>query len=223
MIEPFVRHTGAVAALPRADVDTDQIIPKQFLKRVERTGFGPALFSDWRFRPDGSLNPEFELNQPEAEGATILLTGANFGCGSSREHAVWALREYGFRAILAPSFADIFYANCCQNGVLAVRLRPEEIAEVLRRHAAAGGDYRLSIDLETQRVADGRGFAAAFSIEAYRKEMLLHGLDEIGRTLLEEERIAAFERGTRNVERGTEGRISVPRSDFRVPRLGEGS
>ena len=152
MIEPFVRHTGAVAALPRADVDTDQIIPKQFLKRVERTGFGPALFYDWRFRPDGTVNSGFELNRPEAQGATILLAGANFGCGSSREHAVWALSEYGFRAILAPSFADIFYANCCQNGVLAVRLSSEEIAELLRRHAAAGGVYRLSIDLTEQRV-----------------------------------------------------------------------
>ena len=195
VIEPFVRHTGAVAALPRADVDTDQIIPKQFLKRVERTGFGPALFYDWRFRPDGSVNSGFELNRPEAQGATILLAGANFGCGSSREHAVWALAEYGFRAILAPSFADIFYANCCQNGVLAVRLSSEEIAELLRRHAAAGGVYRLSIDLAEQRVEDGAGFAAAFAIEAYRREMLLHGLDEIGRTLLEENRIAAYEKG----------------------------
>ena len=216
MIEPFVRHTGAVAALPRADVDTDQIIPKQFLKRVERTGFGPALFYDWRFRPDGSVNSGFELNRPEAQGATVLVAGANFGCGSSREHAVWALREYGFRAILAPSFADIFYANCCQNGVLPVRLSSQEIAELLRRHAAAGGVYRLSIDLVEQRVEDGAGFAAPFAIDAYRREMLLHGLDEIGRTLLEEDRIAAF-------ERGTDGRTSVPRSDFRVPRLGEGS
>ncbi|OLD04451.1 MAG: 3-isopropylmalate dehydratase small subunit [Gemmatimonadetes bacterium 13_1_40CM_3_69_22] len=222
VIEPFVRHTGAVAALPRADVDTDQIIPKQFLQRVERTGFGPALFYDWRFRPDGSVNPAFELNRPEAQGATILVAGANFGCGSSREHAVWALSEYGFRAILAPSFADIFYANCCQNGVLPVRLSPEEIAELLRRHAAAGGAYRLSIDLAEQRVEDGAGFAARFIVEPYRREMLLHGLDEIGRTLLVEERIAAYERGTRNVERGTDGRTSVPRSEFRVPRLGEG-
>jgi 3-isopropylmalate/(R)-2-methylmalate dehydratase small subunit len=195
VIEPFVRHTGAVAALPRADVDTDQIIPKQFLKRLERTGFGPSLFYDWRFRPDGSVNPAFELNRPEAQGATILLTGANFGCGSSREHAVWALSEYGFRAILAPSFADIFYANCCQNGVLPVRLSSEEIAELLRRHAAAGGVYRLSIDLAEQRVADDAGFAARFAVEVYRREMLLHGLDEIGRTLLEEERIAAYEKG----------------------------
>src|SRR5207248_2994814 len=174
---------------------TDQIIPKQFLKRVERTGFGPALFYDWRFRPDGSLNPAFELNRPEAQGATILVAGANFGCGSSREHAVWALSEYGFRAILAPSFADIFYANCCQNGVLAVCLSPEEIAELLRRHAAGGGG----------------GFAARFAIEAYRREMLLHGLDEIGRTLLVESEIAAFECGMRNAECGIDERPSGPR------------
>jgi 3-isopropylmalate/(R)-2-methylmalate dehydratase small subunit len=192
--EPFIRHTGIVAALPRSDVDTDQIIPKQFLKRVERTGFGPALFHDWRFRSDASPNPDFELNQPGAQGASILLTGANFGCGSSREHAVWALREYGFRAILAASFADIFFANCCQNGLVPVRLLPQEIAELLRRHQAAGGVYRLTVDLEEQCVADGVGFRTAFAMEPYRREMLLRGLDEIGRTLLAEQRIAAYER-----------------------------
>jgi 3-isopropylmalate/(R)-2-methylmalate dehydratase small subunit len=191
--EPFLRHTGRVAALPRADVDTDQIIPKQFLKRVERTGFGPALFHDWRFRPDGSANPDFELNRPAAQGATILLAGANFGCGSSREHAVWALREYGFRAIVAPSFADIFFANCCQNGVVPARLLEQEVAELFRRHAAAGGDYRLTVDLEQQRIADGLGFSTAFALEPYRREMLLSGLDEIGRTLLVEDRIAKYE------------------------------
>jgi 3-isopropylmalate/(R)-2-methylmalate dehydratase small subunit len=182
-----------VAALPRADVDTDQIVPKQFLKRVERTGFGPALFHDWRFRPDGSANPDFELNRPAAQGATILLAGANFGCGSSREHAVWALREYGFRAIVAPSFADIFFANCCQNGVVPARLLEQEVAELFRRHAAAGGDYRLTVDLEQQRIADGLGFSTAFALEPYRREMLLSGLDEIGRTLLVEDRIAKYE------------------------------
>jgi 3-isopropylmalate/(R)-2-methylmalate dehydratase small subunit len=191
--EPFLRHTGRVAALPRADVDTDQIVPKQFLKRVERTGFGPALFHDWRFRPDGSANPDFELNRPAAQGATILLAGANFGCGSSREHAVWALREYGFRAIVAPSFADIFFANCCQNGVVPARLLEQEVAELFRRHAAAGGDYRLTVDLEQQRIADGLGFSTAFALEPYRREMLLSGLDEIGRTLLVEDRIAKYE------------------------------
>jgi len=191
---PFVRHTGKCAALPRADVDTDQIVPKQFLKRVERTGFGPALFHDWRYRPDGSENPEFELNQPEAADATILIAGANFGCGSSREHAVWALAEYGFRAVLAPSFADIFSANCCQNGLVPVRLPADAIADLVRRCRVGGGGFRLTIDLEQQRVDDGAGFSTTFSMEPYRREMLLRGLDEIGRTLLQEDRIAAFER-----------------------------
>jgi len=193
-LAPFVRHTGKCAALSRANVDTDQIIPKQFLKRVERTGFGPALFHDWRFREDGSENPEFELNQPDAAGATILIAGANFGCGSSREHAVWALAEYGFRAILAPSFADIFLANCCQNGVAAVRLSGDQIDDLVRRSRAGHGAYRLTIDLEAQRVTDEAGFHAAFTMEPYRREMLLRGLDEIGRTLLEEARITTFER-----------------------------
>ncbi len=187
-LTPFVRYSGKCAALPRADVDTDQIIPKQFLKRVERTGFGPALFHDWR------SNPAFELNQPEAKDATILITGANFGCGSSREHAVWALAEYGFRAIVAPSFADIFTANCCQNGVAPVRLSGDGIDELLRRCRAGNGAYRVTIDLEAQRVTDDAGFSAAFTMEPYRREMLLRGLDEIGRTLLEEPRITAFER-----------------------------
>jgi 3-isopropylmalate/(R)-2-methylmalate dehydratase small subunit len=194
-LTPFVRHVGKCAALARANVDTDQIIPKQFLKRVERTGFGPALFYDWRFRPDGSENPEFELNQPEAAGATILIAGANFGCGSSREHAVWALAEYGFRAIVAPSFADIFSANCCQNGVAPVRLSGDSIDELVRRCRAGGGAYRLTVDLEAQRVADEAGFSTPFTMEPYRREMLLRGLDQIGRTLLEEPRIAEFERG----------------------------
>ena len=187
-LTPFIRFSGKCAALPRADVDTDQIIPKQFLKRVERTGFGPALFHDWR------ANPEFELNQPEARDATILITGANFGCGSSREHAVWALAEYGFRAILAPSFADIFTANCCQNGVAPVRLSRDSIDELTRRCRDGLGTYRVTIDLEAQRVTDDAGFSATFTMEPYRREMLLRGLDEIGRTLLEEPRITAFER-----------------------------
>ena len=193
-LTPFVRHTGKCAALPRANVDTDQIIPKQFLKRVERTGFGPALFHDWRFLPDGSPNPEFELNQPEAAEATILIAGANFGCGSSREHAVWALAEYGFRAIVAPSFADIFTANCYQNGIAPVRLSGDGIDEVLRRCRAGRGAYRLTIDVEAQQVTDDAGLRAPFAMEPYRREMLLRGLDEIGRSLLEEPRIAAFER-----------------------------
>jgi 3-isopropylmalate/(R)-2-methylmalate dehydratase small subunit len=192
-VQPFVRHTGKAAALPRANVDTDQIIPKQFLKGIERTGLGPALFYDWRYRADGTPNPEFELNRPEAAGASVLVAGANFGCGSSREHAAWALADAGFRAILAPSFADIFFANCCQNGLLAVRLEPAEIAELVLRVGAARGAYRLTVDLEQQVVEDDQGFRARFTIEPYRREMLLQGLDEIGRTLLEAPRIAAFE------------------------------
>lgn len=195
---PFVRHTGRVAALPRVNVDTDQIVPKQFLKRVERTGFGPSLFHDWRYRPDGSLDPAFELNRPEATGASVLLAGMNFGCGSSREHAVWALQQYGFRAVISSSFADIFFANCCQSGLLAVRLPADSIAELFARCARAGGPYDLTVDLEALTVTDGSGFTAAFTMDPYRRDMLLRGLDEIGRTLLAEERIAAFEREMEN-------------------------
>ena len=193
-LSPFRRHTGRVAALQRANVDTDQIIPKQFLKRVERTGFGSSLFHDWRYRPDGSADPRFELNRIEAAGASVLLAGANFGCGSSREHAVWALQEYGFRAVLSASFADIFNANCCQNGLLAVRLGAEQIAELFVRHERAGGRYDLTVDLEAMTVTDAAGFAATFTMEPYRRDMLLRGLDEIGRTLLAEEWIQAYER-----------------------------
>ncbi len=191
-MQPFTKHTGIVAALDRANVDTDQIIPKQFLKRVERTGFGPALFFDWRYLPDGSPDPAFALNWPRAAGASILLAGANFGCGSSREHAPWALGEYGFRAVVAESFADIFFGNCCQNGILPVRLAPGEIRELFRR---ADGDrpYRLTIDLTATRVTDGQGFDAEFSLDPYRRASLLEGLDQIGRTLRHEADIAAFE------------------------------
>lgn len=192
-MRPFTSHRGRVAALPRVNVDTDQIIPKQFLKRIERTGFGEFLFFDWRFRSDGSPDPDFELNQPRAQRASILLAGANFGCGSSREHAPWALAEYGFRAVLAPSFADIFYNNCCQTGLLPVRLAEPEIAELFRRAGAAPDGYEVAVDLERQEVADASGFQARFEIDGYRREMLLRGLDEIGRTLVDEPRIAAFE------------------------------
>ena len=192
-MQPFLAHTGRVAALQRANVDTDQIIPKQFLKRIERTGFGAFLFHDWRFRSDGTLNPDFELNRPESQGATVLLTGANFGCGSSREHAPWALGDFGFRAIIAPSFADIFYANCCQNGLLPVQLTEAAVAELFQRCATATS-YEVTVDLEVRVVTDAAGFQAGFEIEEYRREMLLRGLDEIGRTLLDEPSIAAFER-----------------------------
>ncbi len=193
-MQPFVSHAGRVAVLPRANVDTDQIIPKQFLKRIERTGFGPCLFYDWRYLSDGAPNPEFELNRPAAAGASILLAGENFGCGSSREHAPWALADYGFRAIVAPSFADIFFGNCCQNGLLPVVLPQSTMTELVRRAAQSITGYELTVDLVSCRVTDQSGFAAGFEIDSYRRQMLLEGLDEIGRTLLHEARIAAFER-----------------------------
>jgi 3-isopropylmalate/(R)-2-methylmalate dehydratase small subunit len=186
VVTPFVRHRGKVVALPRANVDTDQIIPKQFLKGVDRTGFGPNLFFDWR------ADPNFELNRPAAQGASILVTGPNFGCGSSREHAVWALSQYGFRAIIATSFADIFLANCYRNGLLPVQL-PENAVATLMRHAQRG-NYELVVDLEELRVSDDGEFTAAFTADGYGRELLLRGLDEIGRTLLEESSIAAYER-----------------------------
>ncbi|HEX2638290.1 MAG TPA: 3-isopropylmalate dehydratase small subunit [Gemmatimonadales bacterium] len=194
-MQPFSEHSGRAAALPRANVDTDQIIPKQFLKRIERTGFGPSLFHDWRYLSDGTPNPDFELNRPEAAGATILIAGANFGCGSSREHAPWALADYGFRAIIAPSYADIFFGNCCQNGLLPVVLTQPQVEELFGRAAAAPGGYRLTVDLVNRRVRDEQGLDAGFEMDDYRREMLLQGLDEIGRTLRDESRIAAFERG----------------------------
>jgi 3-isopropylmalate/(R)-2-methylmalate dehydratase small subunit len=203
---PFTRHTGRVASLPRVNVDTDQIIPKQFLKRIDRTGFGPHLFHDWRYLADGAPDPAFELNHPKARGATILLAGGNFGCGSSREHAPWALAEYGFRAIIAPSFADIFFSNCCQNGLLPVRLRDGEVVELTRRYESAPDGYDLTVDLEAQRVNDARSFSAGFELDAYRREMLLLGLDEIGRTLLLDDRIAAFEKGREQAGVGGSGR-----------------
>ncbi len=192
MVTPFVRHRGTAVTLLRRDVDTDQIIPKQFLKGVERTGFGPALFHDWRYRPDGSPDPGFELNSPAAQGATILITGPNFGCGSSREHAVWALAQYGFRAIIAPSFADIFVANCYRNGLLPVRLPASEVDVLIR--TTEGGLLEIVVDLERQVISDDRGFSAAFTADPYGRQLLLRGLDEIGRTLLEEPSITAYER-----------------------------
>jgi 3-isopropylmalate/(R)-2-methylmalate dehydratase small subunit len=192
-LEPFVRHTGIVAPLDRANVDTDQIVPKQFLKRVERTGFGPVLFYDWRYEADGRTpRADFELNQPRYRGASILLTRANFGCGSSREHAPWALLDYGFRCLIAPSFADIFYNNCFQNGILPVRL-PEEVVDELFRRTYAREGYTLTVDLERQTVEDESGELARFAIDPYRREMLLLGLDEIGRTLQHQEAIARYE------------------------------
>jgi len=195
-MEPFTTHAGIVAVLDRANVDTDQIIPKQFLKRIERTGFGQFLFFDWRFMPDGSPNPTFELNQPEAAGATILLARRNFGCGSSREHAPWALADYGFRAVIAPSFADIFFNNCFQNGMVPVRLSEEDVGEIFRRAAAAGAlgkPYRLEVDLEACVVRDDAGFERSFEVEPFRRRCLLEGLDDISLSLAHTDAIAAWE------------------------------
>jgi len=191
-MECFTTHVGRVVALPRVNVDTDQIIPKQFLRSIERTGFGAVLFHDWRYETDGALKPEFELNRPEAANASVLLAGANFGCGSSREHAAWALADFGFRCIIAESFGDIFQANCSQNGILPVTLPSPAVHELFRRCAGTPG-YELSIDLESQLVRDRQGFAQLFDTDPYRRAMLLSGQDEIGKTLMLEDRIAAFE------------------------------
>jgi 3-isopropylmalate/(R)-2-methylmalate dehydratase small subunit len=189
---PFVKHKGLVAALDRVNVDTDQIIPKQFLKRIERTGFGQFLFYDWRFRDDGVPNEDFELNQPRFQGATILLTRANFGCGSSREHAPWALLDYGFRSIIAPSFADIFYNNCFKNGMLPVRLSDEQVEELFQRTRANPG-YQLTIDLELKEVSDEFGFRQSFEVDPFNRECLMKGLDDIGLTLKHEQEIRQYE------------------------------
>ncbi len=191
-MEPFVRLTGLVAPLPLADVDTDQIVPKQFLKRIGRSGFGEVLFFDWRYLPNGQPNPDFVLNAPRYHGATILATGRNFGCGSSREHAPWALRDYGFRAVVAPSFADIFRNNCLRNGLLPVAL-PEDLVETILRRAGDNDAYRLTVDLEKQQVWDDLGLRASFDIEHFWKNCLLEGLDEIALTLRHEDAIAAYE------------------------------
>ncbi len=191
-MEPFVRLEGVVAPLDRVNVDTDQIIPKQFLKRVERTGFGQFLFFDWRFLEDGQPNPSFELNQPGYEGASILVAGRNFGCGSSREHAPWALLDYGFRAIIAPSFADIFFNNCAKNGILLVTLPEETVNQILARAKAQPG-YKLTVDLEKKLVSDGARLQVSFEIDAFRRHCLLNGLDDIGLTLNHESDISAFE------------------------------
>jgi 3-isopropylmalate/(R)-2-methylmalate dehydratase small subunit len=187
----FTQHRGLVVAMDRANVDTDQVIPKQFLKRIERTGFGQFLFFDWRFLADGSPNPEFELNQPEAEGGSVLLAKDNFGCGSSREHAVWALADYGFRSVLAPSFADIFFNNCFKNGLLPVVLE-QTVIDQLFVNAATGG-YQLTVDLEACQVRDDDGLEVSFEVDAFRRQCLLEGLDDIALTLQHEDRITAFE------------------------------
>jgi 3-isopropylmalate/(R)-2-methylmalate dehydratase small subunit len=192
-MDPFRKHTGKVVPLDRANVDTDQIIPKQFLKRIERTGFGAFLFYDWRFLANGETDSSFVLNEPRYRGASILVAGKNFGCGSSREHAPWALADYGFRAIIAPSFADIFANNCMKNGLLPVTLR-EELVAALMENARATDDYELTIDLERRIVTDDKVFSASFAIDDFQRHCLMEGLDDIGLTLLYEADIAAYER-----------------------------
>ena len=192
-MQPFTRHTGLVLPMDRSNVDTDQIIPKQFLKRIERTGFGQFLFFDWRFRDDGSENPDFEINRPQYAGASILLARQNFGCGSSREHAPWALADYGFRVLVAPSFADIFYNNCFQNGMLPIRLDAAAVEDLFARAAAHAG-YRLSVDLETGRMTDDLGLAIPFEVDEFRRQCLLGGLDQIDLTLEDEDKITVYER-----------------------------
>ena len=203
-MKPYTHEIGLVVPLDRANVDTDQIIPKQFLKSIKRTGFGANLFDEWRYLDEGylgldnskrPLNTEFVLNQPQYQGATVLLARENFGCGSSREHAPWALEEYGFRTVIAPSFADIFFNNCFKNGMLPVILAEAEV-DILFAEAAATSDYRLTIDLATQQVIRPHGEAFAFEVDAFRKHCLLNGLDDIGLTLQDAESIRAFEAKT---------------------------
>ncbi len=192
-MKPFTKHTGIVVPMDRSDVDTDQLVPKQFLKRIERSGFGKFLFYDWRYLDDGSDNPEFELNFPQYKGATILLARRNFGCGSSREHAPWAVADYGFRVVIASSFADIFFNNSFKNGILLVRLSEEEIDGLFKRAAAHEG-YKLTVDLEAKKITDDYGLDQPFDIDDFRRTRLLQGLDDIALTLQNEDDIAAYEK-----------------------------
>jgi 3-isopropylmalate/(R)-2-methylmalate dehydratase small subunit len=192
-MEPFVKLTGVAAPIDRVNIDTDQIIPAIYLKRIERTGYGEFLFSSWRFKEDGSPNPDFVLNQPAYQNVNILVAGRNFGCGSSREHAPWALNDYGIRCVIAPSFADIFYNNCFQNGLLPVVLPEEDVRRLMDKLKSNPGT-RLTVDLEAQRIWDeDEDVVVNFDIDPFRRDCLLNGLDDIGLTLQHEDEIAAFE------------------------------
>ncbi|WP_028239362.1 3-isopropylmalate dehydratase small subunit [Stutzerimonas azotifigens] len=200
-MKAFTQHTGLVCPLDRANVDTDQIIPKQFLKSIKRSGFGPNLFDEWRYLDVGQpgqdnsarpINPDFVLNFPRYHDASVLLARENFGCGSSREHAPWALDEYGFRAVIAPSFADIFYNNSFKNGLLPIVLAEQEVDELFRQTEASEG-YQLTVDLDAQTVTRPDGVQYRFEVDAFRKHCLLNGLDDIGLTLQDAEAIEAFE------------------------------
>ncbi len=192
-MEKFNKLTSIVAPLDRANVDTDQIIPKQFLKRIERTGFGEFAFFDWRYLEDGVPNPDFILNEDRYQRANVLVGGRNFGSGSSREHAPWALKEMGFQAIIATSFADIFRNNCMQNGLLPVILSESEVDTIMAR-ALRGSGYRVTVDLESQTVTDDQGLSASFDVDPFRKNSLLEGLDDVGITLSLGEAIDSFEK-----------------------------
>ena len=191
-MQSFRTLTSLAMPLDRTNVDTDQIIPKQFLKRIERTGYGDFLFFDWRQTPSGNPVPEFVLNDPRYQGAQILIAGKNFGCGSSREHAAWALSDFGFRCVIAPTFADIFFSNAGKNGILLVRLSDEQVAELLHK-AQTIPEYELNVSLEDQTVTDGEGFSAKFDVDPFRKFCLLEGLDDIGLTLRHESELDRFE------------------------------
>ncbi|WP_172250520.1 3-isopropylmalate dehydratase small subunit [Saccharibacillus deserti] len=191
-MEEFKQLNGLVAPVDRVNVDTDAIIPKQFLKRIERTGFGQFLFFEWRFDQEGNVNPAFEMNKPRYEGAEVLISRANFGCGSSREHAPWAILDYGFRVVIAPSFADIFYNNCFKNGILPIKLSEEQVQDLFSRTAEHEG-YRLNVNLEEKTLTDAYGLRIDFDLDEHRRQFLLQGLDDIGLTLQHESEISAYE------------------------------
>ncbi|MCF6093081.1 3-isopropylmalate dehydratase small subunit [Microaerobacter geothermalis] len=191
-MEPFTQLSGIVAPVDRVNVDTDAIIPKQFLKRIERSGFGQFLFYEWRFDENGEVNPHFEPNKPRYQGASILLTRANFGCGSSREHAPWALLDYGFKVIIAPSFADIFYNNCFKNGILPIQLSEELVDQLFQKVYQKEG-YTLTVNLEENKITDSEGLSIPFEVDPYRRECLLRGLDDIGISLKYENEIRSYE------------------------------
>ncbi|MDF9840262.1 MULTISPECIES: 3-isopropylmalate dehydratase small subunit [unclassified Paenibacillus] len=191
-MEAFKQLNGIVAPVDRVNVDTDAIIPKQFLKRIERTGFGQFLFYEWRFDEAGNDNPAFEMNKPRYEGASVLISRANFGCGSSREHAPWAIMDYGFRVVIAPSYADIFYNNCFKNGILPIKLSEAQVDDLFNRTAEHEG-YKLNVDLENKTLSDDYGLIISFELDEHRRQFLLQGLDDIGLTLKHADEIAAYE------------------------------
>ncbi|WP_019421914.1 3-isopropylmalate dehydratase small subunit [Paenibacillus sp. OSY-SE] len=191
-MQSFTTLTGLVAPVDRVNVDTDAIIPKQFLKRIERSGFGQFLFYEWRFDQQGDVIPSFDLNKPRYQGASVLISRANFGCGSSREHAPWAILDYGFRCVIAPSFADIFYNNCFKNSVLPVKLSEEQVEELFQRTAQYEG-YQLHVDLENKSITDDYGLSYSFDLDEHRRQFLLQGLDDIGLTLKHGDAIASYE------------------------------